>query len=435
MQGEHNEKIEHARSFLKKFEEVHATVKEADLMLNALVQANENSKQLSCMWKRNGEELMIERANLIEEVELLKSSLCAKENENQLLNDEASCSLQEIASSISLLEESYQQLKSDEEKLTTLYSDVFSMGMEMVRVISNTRSFLEDICFKIVEKDFCSFVLYQCYLEQVINKIPRQDAEPGFYLFDHVHMLQNVWSNGGNKIMSTDAKTVEYRVQGQEDNNMGSHMSLSNDDLMYENLALKKELKRKEELLDGLLFDFSLLQESTSITKDIKDETERLVRTLSQVRYELEEKTGQFDELQVQHKKLECHLADTEDALVISNANIAHANQTSETFSEQNSELKVLVKDLYVKKSEVEEQLDEQKEIIKSLEEEILQLGSSTEKKFLLLVEDIEDNLIKVTGKRDQLKEDVQLLKDKLEMAYAIVDEKEAIIVEAHQVK
>ena len=52
-----------------------------------------------------------------------------------------------------------------------------------------------------------------------------------------------------------------------------------------------------------------------------------------------------------------------------------------------------------------------------------------------LLVEDIEDNLIKVTSERDQLKEDIQLLKDKLETAYTIVDEKEAIIVEAHQVK
>lgn len=428
--------IDHARSFFTKFEEANATIKEADFVLNALVKANENAKQLTGMWKHTGEELMMERANLIEEVEHLKSSLLVKETENQLLHDQAHCTLVEIRSSMSLLEECYMQLKSDEEKLKAIYSDVFSVGLEMLQSVSNSRSFLEDICSKIMEKDFFLFALYQCYLGEFAKKIPCLNAEYGFHELSEVHKLQDIWANGGSKIKSTiSSKSVHERVQNEVDHDLeGADMILSYDDLMYENFALKKELRRKEVLLEGLLFDFSLLQESTSNTKDIKDETDKLILSLGQVRYELELKTGQLDEILVQHKKLECCLTDSEEALFMSNSNLAKANETIANFSEQNSELKMLLKDLYIKKSEVEEQLEEQKEVVKSLEEEILQLSSSMEKEFLSLVEGIEEDLTRVTAERDQLKEDIQCLNDKLEMAYALVDEKEAIIVAAHQV-
>lgn len=435
MQVVDDESIDHVGTFLTKFEEANATIKEADFMLNALVKANENARQLTGMWKHTGEELMIERANFIEEVEHLKSSISVKETENQLLQDQAHCSLVEITNSISSLEGCYTQLKSDEEKLKAIYSDVLSMGTEMLQFVSNSRSCLEDMCSKILENDIVFFVLHQCYLGELIEKIPSLHAETGFPLLRHVNKLQHIWSNDGNKIASTSGKPVDEGVQNEVARIVEVvDTSLSNDDLLYENLALKKELKRKEILLEGLLFDFSLLQESTSNTRDIKDETDKLVRSLGQVRHELELKTRQLDAILVQHKKLECRLTDTEEALFISNSNLAHANETIETFSEQNSELKMLLKDLYLNKSEVEEQLEEQKEVVKSLEEEILRLSSSIEKKFLSLFEDVEDNLTKVASERDQLKEEVQSLNDKLEMAYALVDEKEAITVEARQV-
>lgn len=429
-----NEKIDHSRRLLTSFEEAHSTIKEADFMLNALVKANENAKQLYGVWKHTGEELMIDRANLIKEIENLKSIIRVKEIENQLLCDQAHCSLEEIASSMSSFEECYMQLKDDEEKLTAIYSDAFSMGMEMLHFISNSRSFLEDISFEIMEKDLAVFVQYQCYLGGLINNSPSLNIETGFHLFSHqesnalVNKLRSICSNDGNKMMVVSSKPVDEEVQREVNSKMeGSNMCLSNDDLLNENLALKKELKRKEVVLDGLLFDFSLLQESTSNSKDIKEETEKVVCSLSQVQHELETKTRQLDDILVQQEKLECRLIDTEEALAISSSHLAQANETIVTFSEQNAELKVLLKDIYLKKSEVEEKLEEQKEVINSLEEELLQLTYSIEKKF-------EDNLRRVTSEKDQLQDEVQFLNDKVEMAYALVDEKEAIIVEAHQV-
>ena len=42
-----DQKTKHASSFLTKFEEAHATMREADLMLNALLKANESAKHLT----------------------------------------------------------------------------------------------------------------------------------------------------------------------------------------------------------------------------------------------------------------------------------------------------------------------------------------------------------------------------------------------------
>ena len=167
---------------------------------------------------------------------------------------------------------------------------------------------------------------------------------------------------------------------------------------------------------------------------DIKDKTEKLIFSLTQVQHELEMETSHLDELLVEYRKLEGHLADTENALFISNSDLEQAKEMIGSYSDQNAELKVLLKDFYLKKSETEELLDEQKQVVKGLEKEILHLTSSAEQKSISLVKGIEDDLRRVISERDQLYEEVQSLNDKLEMAYAFADEKEAIAVEARQV-
>jgi chromosome segregation ATPase len=93
----------------------------------------------------------------------------------------------------------------------------------------------------------------------------------------------------------------------------------------------------------------------------------------------------------------------------------------------------MLLKDIYLKKSEAEEQLEEQKEVTKSLEDEIIHLSSSTESKLRSAVESLEEELEKIRNERDQLREEIRSFNDKLEMAYGLADENEAIAVEARQ--
>lgn len=111
MQVVSDQKSDFASSFLTKFEEAHATVKEADVMLNALTEANENAKELTGLWKQIGEELMLEKASFIEEVEHLKNSVRLKERENELLQDQSRYNLVEIAKSLSLLERVFYAIK------------------------------------------------------------------------------------------------------------------------------------------------------------------------------------------------------------------------------------------------------------------------------------------------------------------------------------
>lgn len=433
--------ISHASRFLTKFEEAHTTIKEADFMLNALLKENENAKQVTVMWKQAGEEWLVEKASLIKEVEQLKSLIQLKEGENTVLQDHIHCSLVEMGDSMFFLEGFFLQMQKDvEERFRELYTAIISTGREILYSICNSRTSLEDIYSEIVEKEFALFVLYHCYIGEDFKRIiPGLNADHGFLRFGRqecnlvMNNLQKSCSSDEGNSMINGIEGIEEGDQSVAARDLEAELGQTSENLIYENLSLKKELERKEVLLKGLLFDFSLLQESASNKKDIKDETEKLILALSQVRCELEMKTSQLDDLLVQHRKLEGHLADTENALFISISDLEQAQESLDNLSDQNAELRVLLKDLYIKKSETEDQLEEQKDVIKGLEKEILRLTSSVEKKLMSSVEDIEDKLSRITDERDGLHEEVCSLKDKLEMAYALADENEAIAVEARQ--
>lgn len=423
--------------FLTKFMEAHATVKDVDLTLHALTKAFEDSKQLAALQKQAGENLMIEKASLAEEIKSLKSSIHHKEEENRLLKDHIHFSLMEMTNSISMLEEGFFQMQTDvEKKFMRIYSDVLLMGQEILYFMKSLRSSVEDICSQIVDEGFVSFVLHSCYLMELVSKFAclsvnheLQSARQG-----ELHNLPKICASIAEPVMSTINEGIEKIDQCMLIQNVQEEPNLPNDEVLYENMALRKELGRKQELLEGLLFDFRLLQESASNSKDIKDQTEKLIFSLTQVRYELEIKASQVDDMLVQNRKLEGSLADTEKALTISNYELELAKESIEKLSDQNEELRDLLKELYANKTDAEGQLDEYKEVIKGLEKEIANLTASLENQSLSLFESIEDELNQVIIERDQLHEEVRALNQKLEMAFSLADEKEAIAIEARQV-
>ncbi|KAI3505973.1 hypothetical protein L1887_28326 [Cichorium endivia] len=363
-----------ADSFFSKFEEARATMNEADNMLNVLMKANEEAKVLTGRWKQVADDVTVDKTTLIEE----------------------------LANSVSVLEGSFQNLKKEAENSCHLiYSDAFAMVHSIRHDIFESRSSLQDIYAERMENSFASFVVQQCH----IGNKSRLEEE----IMEHVGQNQLAIKETGDLYGSSD-------------------------DVIGENLKLKTELERKNTLLNGLLFDFSLLQESASTRKDMKDEAEKLFTDLRKVQHELKMKTDQFDDMLIRYGKLESCLSDTESALSASKSCLQHAEETVEALSYQNSELRSILEDLYSKKSETEEKLEEQKEIVKSLEKEIHCGGSSVQEQFLFSLEGITDDLKRVSSERDQLCEQVNSLQEKLEMAYAIADENEAIAVEARQV-
>ncbi|WJX90794.1 hypothetical protein P8452_72654 [Trifolium repens] len=422
--------------FLTKFMEAHAAVKEADLTLHALTKAFEDSKRLTALWKQAGENLTIERASMSEEIQKLKSSTHHAEEENQLLKDHINFSLIEMTNSISTLEECFLQMQTDvEKKFKVIYSDVHLMGQEILYFVNSLRSSVEDICSRIMDGGFESFAFYSCCLTELVSKFADFSVNHEFQSARQgaLHNLPKTCSSIAKPVPSTVNEGIEKIDHHLLIQNVQEEPDFPNVRVLYENTTLKKELERKQELLEGLLFDFRLLQESTSNSKEIRDQTEKLIFSLSQARYELEIKSSQLDDILVQNKKLEASLTDTEKALTRSNYELEIAKESIEKYADQNEELRDLLRELYDNKKEAEEQLDEHKEVIKGLENEIANLTASLENQSLSLFQSIEDELNQVMMERDQLYEKVHALNDKLEMVYSLVDEKEAIAMEARQ--
>lgn len=440
MQDTADEKFRNAHSFLMRLEETSNTINEANLMINELTKANENAKCLTNTWRQTGEALMVERTTLLEAVEHLKSSLHQKDKENKLLKGTLDHDFMEIEESLSLLTACFKRIQRDVDGMfRAVHADVLSMKHDILNFVSHSKSSVEDLYSEILEKSFATFLLLKCYKDH-ISKFPDFSSELGFPPFQHQerHVIQQytTCSKGLNRPTVADEEGLKDEDQNEPLRKFdGGRVSVCQDVLTYENSSLMKELERKEFLLKGLLFDFRLLQESASNTKMKLDETEKLLLSLNTVQKELNVKTCQLDEMIVQHRELEGRLAGTERALSTAESDLEQAKKAIDILSDQNIELGALLKDLHLKKSEVEEQLDEQKEVVKGLEEEILHLAPFTDRKVLSSVESKENELKLLASERDQLLVEVRSLNNKLQLAYALADENEAIAVEARQVR
>ncbi|KAH7847602.1 hypothetical protein Vadar_027976 [Vaccinium darrowii] len=64
-----NEKIGQASSFFSQIGEGLCNYERSDLMLNVLLKANQNAKELNRVWEQAVEELMLEKETLITEIE------------------------------------------------------------------------------------------------------------------------------------------------------------------------------------------------------------------------------------------------------------------------------------------------------------------------------------------------------------------------------
>ena len=206
-----------------------------------------------------------------------------------------------------------------------IYCDALSMAQEMLDLVTNSRSLLEDICTERVEKELTLFALYRCHVGEIISRLPYFNAHRGMYPFKHqeCHPVRNLRTNcssGKDDITSErimDQGDGSEIVSKQEEEELG----LSGDNVIYENLALINELKW-EEVYQKVCFFILLCCRNQPPLQWTSNETKKLIFSLSQVRHELEMKTSQLDEFLVEYRKLEGHLVDIEQALFIADTDI-----------------------------------------------------------------------------------------------------------------
>ncbi|KFK39076.1 hypothetical protein AALP_AA3G197400 [Arabis alpina] len=404
------QRVDPVKNFFDRFEAVNATMKEADLTLCELVKANEKTKHETGMWRQTHEELMVKEKNVADDLEQVKTTLSATEQENQILLNQTHSTLADMEKSVSLLQEYILEMKRGVgETLEALFSDFIVAGKELLHLIANSRPSVEQIVSETMEREFTMYATYQCHIGKLIDQILDQRKQ---IITPHFVRQENQ--------QSMEINAINEEVQSHER-------------LIYENYHLKKELERKEALFEGLLFDFRLLQESASNKRDIKDEMDELFDALCKVQQELELKASQVHDLFAHTENLENCSIDLKTALFTSKSDLEQAKERIQYLAEQNDELKVLVRDLCMEKNAAEEELEEQKELVKGLEKEIVHLTTRAEKQFLSAVKSMEGNLKKTSDEKDQLVEEICLLNNKLQLANALADEKEAIAVEARQ--
>ncbi|KAG9459911.1 hypothetical protein H6P81_004419 [Aristolochia fimbriata] len=485
------EKLRQANHLLVKFEEAQETMKEADVMLNALLKVNEDVKQEAEGWKQATEELRTERISLVKEIEQLEASIHLKEEQYSSYQEQIKANFADVIESISSLQSYFSQmLRSFDDELKLVFADILSFLQELRNRGSATRSCLEDIWSNIMESSLLSFVSYQCQLtlhERLLsNHVAAcfrshsetdnvdynspcllhdfrctvgeveslEDKKSNFILgFQSLKQTKAYLKSSPNEVptdvimgssfrdkdslsletspsrISKELGLISCKIQNHIflDKEMGPATSIS------ENLSLKKELARKNFLLEGLLFDIRLLQESTSKTSDIRDEAEMTMTSLSQVQHDLDFKTNLLEHTLVQLNELKSHLSESQDALYLSKCEVKQANEAIEMLSRENADLRCRLDDIYTRKTYAEEQLEEKQKVIEGLEREILEVGTSTKERILASVEDMANELRTVRNERDQLYVEIASLSDKLEMSNALADENEAIAIEARQ--
>lgn len=205
-------------------------------------------------------------------------------------------------------------------------------------------------------------------------------------------------------------------------------------ELESENLSIQTELLRKDELLKGLLFDLSLLQESASNTKDQKDEMEEIMASLEVLEDELSAKSGELEEAMAARQMLEAELGEKTDRISTLELDICEEHKSREFLRRENVELKAQLEDALAAKGSVEEELTETKKVNESLEMELLEMGNAID--WLNdSIDSLTSNVDELATERDHLLLEMVGLKNKLEAEQARAEESEAIAKEAQLVK
>ncbi|EYU37720.1 hypothetical protein MIMGU_mgv1a000013mg [Erythranthe guttata] len=198
-------------------------------------------------------------------------------------------------------------------------------------------------------------------------------------------------------------------------------------------LSLQTELSRKDDILKGLLFDLSLLQESASNSKDKKDETEELLASLMALEKDFELKSLELEKAVGEGRVLEVQLQEKIAKISALEMDLTKNQEIIDSLSNNNVELLAGAKDALDAKKSMEKEMMETRMKTENLEMEVCEMEKSLAQ-MNKTTESLRNNLDTVTCQRDELDDKVLSLTKELEMAKALAEENEAIAVEAQEI-
>ncbi|KAL5123603.1 Kinesin-like protein KIN-12D [Glycine soja] len=339
---------------------------------------------------------------------------------------------------VSLLEREVQQGKVERKDLVTELNRnvlrITEMG-EVNKVLEQNIEFLKDVTCsnhalkgELVEANKAKKRLLDRILDleadydKVIGDVIGKDVASEFS-FQQVYFLEH---------QNTELKKVNYMLENSSCR-LKNELNLKDSDLTRMQNLLEVELSRKDDVVKGLLYDLSLLQESASNNKDQKDEVEKIVATMEALEVELAVKSGELADVVANCQLLEAQLQDKSDIIRALELDLSKEREALALQVSENQELRTHIEGALTARKLADNELTERMKITESLEDEILEMNSvfsQMNDSFKNLSSDLDD----VTNERDQLQGQVICLKIRLEKAEAQAEANEAIVQEAQKV-
>lgn len=386
--------------------------------------------------------------SLEKENELLRIEVKNLKAQNSLVLHDLEEKNSDIESSLSrvhVFEKENQRLQDEisslETRIASLEMDFETKSAELHGLQQSRDAITEELCVKSldrVNKLKEENVLLRDELDSLkkskreLLTMSRSNMEKRADLLDRklLGLLNEEGFANVDKMLQEICETVKrsqqfmYRVESLE-----CHVK----ELESENLSLQNELLRKDEVLKGLLFDLSLLQESASNTKDQKDEIEEIMASLEAFEDELAAKSGELEESMAARHMLEAQLREKTDRISTLELDISEERRSREFLCGENVELKAQLEDVLAAKSSVEEELTETKKVNESLEMELLEMGNAIDR-LNDSIDSLTSTVDELASERDHLQLEMVDLKNRLEAEQARAEESEAIAKEAQLV-
>ncbi|KZV17756.1 phragmoplast orienting kinesin 2 [Dorcoceras hygrometricum] len=196
--------------------------------------------------------------------------------------------------------------------------------------------------------------------------------------------------------------------------------------------SVQMEIARKDDILKGLLFDLSLLQESASNGKDHQSENEELKASLSELGNDFELKSRELEEAVVEVQMLKVRVQELTDTISALKQDSAKEHEIVMSLSCQNAELLDGIRDALEAKDLLEKDLTEARIKSESLETEIAEIEIALTQ-MSKATELLKRNLDTATSQRDDLDRKVLTLTKELERERAFAEESGAIASEAQE--
>ncbi|KAJ4963751.1 hypothetical protein NE237_023690 [Protea cynaroides] len=173
-------KTTEASFMLAKFEEAQETMKEADVMVNALMAANENLKLEIERLKKIEAALANEKGFLTNEVQELQCSNYLKDLQYDNLEGQYSSILTETKSQVLELEDIIGDVQTTfREEFESITCDFHCLKTQLLCSTKLMSSWLEDIWSEIIVKDCAVSVLHICHIGILLEMVTGLNAENG----------------------------------------------------------------------------------------------------------------------------------------------------------------------------------------------------------------------------------------------------------------